>query len=795
MLLVEVLMDLPLKNLYNTYTYAVPANMEADVSFGKRVMVEFGKRKVEAFIVAIRKQDDSPEKSSGIKKIIKVLDPEPLFDIKLYRLARWMAEEYLCPVSIAIKAMLPPLLGKKRGKIIIPLITEQDRSSLTRKLDNRDFWARVWQEGELSLQEANKYLNNEQVQALEEEGLICISGIYSGYRSSSTGYVYQKGDFNFSTDLPVLKKKAPRQAEAMELIQNCSPIDKDVLDKIIPASSIKSLISKGFIKICRKSYIENVENLVLNDEQEKAIASIGRVLSVEESQKILLFGVTGSGKTEVYIRAAEMSIEKGKNVIVLVPEIALTRHLMEAFSRRIKHMTVIHSRMPAGERYNAWKRIQRGEFNLVLGTRLAVFSPLPDLGLIIIDEEQESTYKQEESPRYHACEVARKRAKTEKAHVIMGSATPSVETFYSAMKGQLKLLTLKKRVGEAKMPVTTVQDMRKSGKWTVISKCLEEKIRERLEKQEQTILFVNRRGYSPMTICRHCGSVVMCPHCSVGLTFHHDSNRHICHYCNYQKTSLDTCPSCGSRQLQLIGIGTQRLEEEVKLLFPAARTARLDLDSSKKTGVQKRILAEMKNGEIDILVGTQMVAKGLDFPNVSLVGIVDADSMLNLPDFRAGERCFQLIVQAAGRAGRGSKEGEVVIQTYDPENTVIRMSAHQDYPGFFTEEIKLRHLLNYPPFSKILRVVISSEDEKLVQDGSRNLGVAINEIIDAREETIEVLGPAPCPINKIRKRYRWQLLVKCENMLLLKSIASFLIQQKFDRELRIEVEITPLITM
>lgn len=394
--------------------------------------------------------------------------------------------------------------------------------------------------------------------------------------------------------------------------------------------------------------------------------------------------------------------------------------------------------------------------------------------------------------------MARKRAELERAHIILGSATPSVETFYRALKGHLRLLSLRKRVGEARMPLIKIEDMRKSvrpGKWTAISKYLEEKIHSRLENHEQSILFINRRGYSPMTICSYCGNVALCPHCSVGLTFHHDINKHVCHYCNYQREPAENCPFCGNRQLQQIGVGTQRLEEEVKLLFPMARIARLDLDSSSKTGVQKKILAQMKNGKIDILVGTQMVAKGLDFPNVSLVGIVDADSMLNLPDFRAGERCFQLIVQAAGRAGRGSKAGEVVIQSYDPDNTIIRMSARQDYSGFFSEEIKLRQLLKYPPFSQILRIVLSSEDERLVEDISNALALEINEIIDAREEIIEVLGPAPCPINKIRNRYRWQLLVKCENMLLLKSIGNFIIDKSFDRQVRMEIDIKPLITM
>lgn len=793
---VDVLINLPSRQFDKSYTYLVPESFRNTICFGKRVLVHFGKTRVEGYV--INKQECLEE---GLKKVLKVLDDEPVFNQELLKIAQWMADQYMCPISVVLNAMIPRMLNKKITKSVIPIVDREAFDDLHVKVisvDEEEFFNKLWEDGEISLKESLKYLGRDRLELFEHEGIICVSGTYAGYRDSKAGYVYIKSDFDIEKDMPVLQVRAPRQAEAMHFIIKSGQTDRATFDKLFPSASVKSLLKKGYIQIVKKKNDQLTVRHVLNEEQDRALKLIESAIISETREEFLLYGVTGSGKTEVYLHAAEKVIKKGKNVIVLVPEIALTRHLIDIFSARIENIAVLHSSMPAGERYDEWKRIKNGEVNLVLGTRSAVFAPLPELGLIIIDEEQENTYKQEESPRYHACEVARKRAEFNSAIMILGSATPSLETFFRSAKGETTTLYIKSRVGEAKMPEVIIADMRtasKKGNRNIISGLLQEKLQLNLSRGEQSILFINRRGYSPMTICRECGIIASCPNCSVGMTYHRDINKNVCHYCNYQAAVPSICDKCGSSHIQMIGFGTQKVEEESRILFPDARIVRLDLDSSRKKGIQQSILRRMKQKEIDILIGTQMVAKGLDFPDVSLVGIVDADSMLNLPDFRAGERAFQLIVQAAGRAGRSDLSGEVVIQTYNPDNAIIKMASEQDYISFYCEEIKLRRLLNYPPFTSILRIVVAAELETVALEVSDMMSGYINDIIDAKEDEIIILGPAPCPIYRLRNRYRYQIMIKCENMLLLQSIGRYTLEKFHYKEARIEVDINPVMSL
>ncbi|MEN6349014.1 MAG: primosomal protein N' [Syntrophomonas sp.] len=793
----SVLINLPAKNFDHIYKYRVPEKFEDDIAFGKRVLVELGKRKVEGFITAVEVEDLETEQ---LKPLIRVLDNEPVFDHSLFELAQWIAETRLCAVASVLNAMIPRTLSKKKTIVVIPLV-DFDKS-LNSNDSNiiatyRDFFNQLRERGEMTVKEAKSYLKDQEIDELEEQGLIFITGHYSGYREKKSGYQYKIKDFDMDSQMAALEKRSPRQATAIKIVQSYGGVDCERLDKQFPPSSIKSLIKKGYLERVRKDPELETQVPVLNKEQDKALEAIERAIDSNRREEFLLYGVTGSGKTEVYLRSAQKAIEKGKTVIVLVPEIALTRHLVDIFSGRISDMAVLHSNMAYGERYEEWKRIRRGEVQLVLGTRSAIFAPLSNLGLLIVDEEQEPSYKQEETPRYYAPEVARKRAEMESAVLVLGSATPSLETFHRAVSKETTLLILRERVKDAFMPVVEIENMRNlaRGEKKVISPRLIEKLTACINRGEQSILFINRRGYAPMTLCAKCGAIDSCPICSVGLTYHSDINRNVCHYCNYQKKLTEKCPSCGSMHLIQLGSGTQRVEEEIREIFPSARIERLDLDKSKKKGVQKDILKRMKNREIDILIGTQMVAKGLDFPAVSLVGIIDSDSMLNLPDFRAGERCFQLLVQAAGRAGRANYPGEVLIQSYNPEHPVVQMAAVQDYQGFYRQEIKVRRLLKYPPFSNLLRMLVISDDEKTVQKIAAKLEEQVKEIIDAKEEGIEILGPAPCPIYKIKNRFRWQLLVKCENMLLLNSIGRYIIRRYNYKPARLEVDINPLITM
>jgi len=794
---VTVLINIPVKAADNYYTYHISEELENELAFGKRVLVEWGRRKVEGYII----DDNALPPDVDTKPVLSILDREAVLDPELYQLARWLAESCMCPLTVAINVMIPGKLSKKSGRRVISLLTSESFSVCLQENDNQnqaELLEYLFDHGDISYRKALNYIDAENLKTLEERGLICISGVYTDYRDNREQYFYKLNDFIVERDLDKLKRKAPRQAEIIQLLLEQTAIACKELDKLAPAASIKSLLGKGYIKIERQAETGPTSIPVLNQEQEQVLAAIDKSLHLQEQCEFLLYGVTGSGKTEVYIRAAQQCIARGKKVIVLVPEIALTRHLLEVFRTRIPAMAVMHSRMSPGERYQEWKEIKNGEVDLVMGTRSAIFAPLSDIGLIIIDEEQEYTYKQEQQPRYHAREVARERARRNSAVLLLGSATPAVETFFGSEIGHSQRLDISNRAGDAAMPLVTIEDMRKplkKGQSSIISPLLEEKIHHTLESNEQCILFLNRRGFSPFTICRSCGHTLTCPNCSVGLNYHKDQNHYLCHYCGFNTVIPNTCPACGSRYIQQSGYGTQRVEEEVYRLFHHSRVARLDLDSSSRKGQQGQILEAMKNGEIDLLIGTQMVAKGLDFPGVSLVGILDADAMLALPDFRSGERGFQLLVQAAGRAGRGSVSGEVIIQTYNPDNPIIQMAADQDYRGYYQEEINWRRLLKYPPFSSLLRVVVVSINETLARDVADMIVLYINEITDAQEDHMVILGPAPCPLYRIKNRLRYQLMVKSENMILLNSIGTHIAGKDWHKQVRVEIDLNPLMIM
>jgi len=788
----EVLIDLPLQVQDTIFTYHIPPALTGQVEIGRRVLVPLGRRKVEGLII---EADAAPWPDS--QPLLKVLDEAAVVDHTALSLARWMAEYYCCSLYTAIKVMIPRRLSKKTGRTVIPLVTEGDLNELA-GIEGEpyllEFMLELQESGECSYKKARELLSEDELLKLEDQGLIHCGGSYRGYRAVKHSGHYVIAQFDPLTDGLTLQKRAPRQAEAMALMAAEGRAEKGWLEQRIPADSIKALLAKGFIKLEQKIQETILPAYSLSRDQARVYQAVEMALDGQAMAEYLIYGITGSGKTEVYIRTVESALRRGKSALVLIPEIALTRHLVEIFSERIPDLAVIHSRMTPGERHEAWKDIRSGEVKLVLGTRSAVFAPLSDLGLIIIDEEQEHSYKQQEQPRYHAREVARQRAMQHSAVLLLGSATPSFESFNEALKGRVGLLKMPERVGTAALPEVFIADMRK-GKAGAISDILRDKVSQMLSRGEQTILFQNRRGFSPLTICLDCGHIPGCPHCSVALTYHRDPEREICHYCNYQTRVLTACPECGGHKLQHMGAGTQKVEAEVRELFPQARVARLDLDSSQRKDAQPRILAGMKNGDIDILIGTQMVARGLDFPGVSLVGIMDVDNMLNLPDFRAAERCFQLIVQAAGRAGRRDKGGEVVIQTFNLEHPVVQMAQRQDYESFFREEIRGRQLLNYPPFTHLLRIVLVGEGEDAVRRSAERVGREIFELGDAKEDEFVILGPAPCPLYYIKNRFRYQLIVKCDNILLLSSIGKAILTRGSRSGIKFQVEMDPLTSM
>ncbi len=505
--------------------------------------------------------------------------------------------------------------------------------------------------------------------------------------------------------------------------------------------------------------------LTLTDEQDASLTKITEALTAHDAKAFLLYGITGSGKTEVYIRAIAEAIRLGRQAIVVIPEISLTPQTIERFTRRFDTpIAVLHSRLAKTEKYAYWQRIRSGEISIVIGARSAIFSPLKDPGIIIIDEEHETSYKSSESPRFHTRQIAFYRMKHESMTVLFGSATPSIETYHHASKGEgLTLLTLTKRPEGIELPTVRVIDMRTAKKaelFPAMSEDLVEAVHGALDQGKQAILFLNRKGYSPTVVCSSCGTAERCPHCSVTLTYHKGRRQLLCHYCGYSKHFTDTCAECGASPVRLTGTGTEKVHEEIALLFPKARIGRMDQESTKLRGAYERILGDFARGETNILVGTQMIAKGLHFPDVTLVGVLSADTGIHFPDFRASERTFSLITQVSGRSGRGVSPGEVIVQTYNPEHSAIRFARTHDYLSFYRSEIELREALRYPPFSRLVRLVVRGEDETAVADDAQRIRALCTE---HTYSGVDVLGPVPCPLSKLKKYHRYHLILKADS--------------------------------
>jgi len=790
MLTAEVLINLPSPRFNQAFSYSVPEHLSAQIEFGQRVLVEFNRRLLEAYVIDINEHI-----SGEVKPLLEILDDEPVFDARLYQLALWMADYYLSSVPQVLNTIIPGSMDKKGPVEVMARFTAEDLPEVIhREPQVEELLQELIAQGGLKLPDALKLAGYEELTALAQQGLIGMVQKYTAYRPGKDGYVYELAELKEGLE-EQMQKRAPRQAQAVKYLRENGPTDQVTLEGIIPAASLKTLLKKDYIKLVRKKPEITPGTLNLTPEQNHALQEISIAGQQGSFQEILLYGVTGSGKTEIYLQAAEEMIARGRKVLVLVPEIALTSHLVDIFAARIARLAVIHSAILSSERYQQFKAIKKGEIDLVLGTRSAVFAPLSGMGLIIIDEEQENSYKNEETPRYHAREVARQRGIMEGALLVLGTATPAIETFYQAVSGQMGMLVLENRPGQAQLPEIIIDDRRgeprKDSRFS-LSPLLRGKLTEKIASGEQSIILINRRGYSPVTICRQCGTIFSCPSCSVALNYHQDRRKELCHYCGFEKEISRCCGKCGSKYVQQFGYGTQKVEEEIKNLFPRAQVARLDMDVSQKRGQRQDILDRMKNKSIDILIGTQMVAKGFDFPHVSLVGIIDIDNMLSIPDYRAAERCFQLIVQAAGRAGRALLPEEVVIQTFNGDHEVIKYAARQDYFNFYKHEISSRRILEYPPFKEIMRIVISSSREDQADRKTGILKELIEEIIDATETDLDILGPAPAPYYKIKDRYRYQLLLKADDFWLLNSIGRQILARRNEFNARLELDINPV---
>ncbi len=590
-------------------------------------------------------------------------------------------------------------------------------------------------------------------------------------------------------DLPALPADLLALARWMADTYVCSYID--ALNTVFPTKVLKRKRRKKKEKIFLPAPPPQ-----LTQAQQTALQSVVHALQKDEQTVILLHGVTGSGKTEVYLQAIQAAVDAGGQAIMLVPEIALTPQMETRVVTRFGgRVAVLHSRLSDGERSEAWRRMRDGEADIALGARSAVFAPFNRIGLIILDEEHEFSYKQEDNPKYHTRGVAIQRARDHGAVVLLGSATPSVESYYHAQQKHYALLTLPQRIEQRLLPEIAVVDMREELKRknrTVFSTALREAIAERLRRGQQSIILINRRGFSTFVLCRDCGLVLRCPHCSVSLTYHATDHTLRCHYCLYRCPAPDVCPACQSRHIRYFGAGTQKVEEELGKSFPAARILRMDTDTTSRKNSHQEILGKFERGEADILLGTQMIAKGLDYPNVTLVGIISADMALNLPDFRAGERTFQLLTQAAGRAGRGEVPGLVIIQTYNPDNYSIQAVKEQNYADFYRQEIAVRHELRYPPFHHLIKIVVSGEDEREVIQRMQNIMERAKQNAEKGLISLELLGPAPAPLGRIKSLFRWQLFLKGPDRKLLHTVLTDTIDESAFGSGGLSIDVDPI---
>ena len=725
----EVIINSDAIEIDRPFTYKVKEELLDIIEVGHRVKVPFGVKNKPTEAFVLGLKCEGIENVKKIKYISSILDDIPILTRDDLRLIDFLRENYLCKYIDAIRTIIP--------------------SGLSKGIKNKKKTVIVF----------NKELD----------------GMF-------------KDKDNYVKIVNLIKEKNGELTKS-EIINDYS----------LSSYSLNKLIENGYLltedrvvyRYNTRSYIEESKN-VLNDEQKNAF---NKILN-SDKKGFLLKGVTGSGKTEVYMNLVGETLKEGKSAIVLVPEISLTPQMIERFKGRFgKNVALFHSKLSQGERFDEWYRIKKGEARLVVGARSAIFLPLDNLGIIIIDEEHENTYKSEQNPKYSTKEVAKFLSEIKGCKYILGSATPSIETYYEALNGKLELVEIKNRVSNRPLPQMEIVDMReelKSRNLSLLSRSLYNEMKDALERKEQIILFLNRRGFSSFVSCRSCGYVFKCPECDLSMTYHKNGYL-ICHYCGRAQREQKVCPECGSKYVKFFGAGTQRVEEEVKKYFPKARVMRMDVDTTRSKDSHENIYNAFKSGEGDILIGTQMVSKGLDFKNVTLVGVLAADISLNIPDYRSSERTYQIITQVAGRAGRGEKKGKVVIQTYTPNSLSLQYAIENNYNDLYNEEIKVRKIMNYPPFSTIFLINSISKDEGKLKEFMNKVGESLRKLLDSRED-IQILGPVPCIITKLKDNYRWQIIIKgnLDNKLKLKiKDILYELNKSVYNEIRISMDINP----
>jgi len=805
--IVEVAVGLP---VFKTFHYRIPEKMKESLRVGMRVLVPFKGRKVTGFSIDLF--DQPPEGvEEKLREVERLLDEAPLIDPQMFHFYRWISDYYLYPLGEVIKTGLPPGLHLK-SELILSL-TQEGKERLNQgglEPVQEKVLKEIERCGKISLKKTLKHFPQEvskpQLISWKRKGLLNIDAGIEGKEVKPK--IEKVVQYQGAEPHPLLPKK---QAEILKWVKERGEIFYSELNKRFksPSKSVQSLQTKGLLSLSKREICRDLSSRPElkpypkpepTSDQEGVLGEILKGIHSKRFSPFLLYGVTGSGKTEIYLRAIEEVLAQGREAIILVPEISLTPQLLSRFKDRFgETLALLHSGLGKGERYDQWRRIWKGEVKIAMGARSAIFAPFKNVGIIIVDEEHDPSYKQEEKFKYHARDVAVVRAKQVEATLLLGSATPSLESFYNAEKGKFHLLNLPERIEGKPLPRVEVVDIKKEG-GGLFSDKVRAALQKNIEEKKQSLLFLNRRGFANFLLCPDCGHTFKCPNCSVTLTYHLRDRSLQCHYCDYRIRAPGDCPKCEGHRLQGMGIGTERLEQEIRSLFPGAQVGRMDRDTTLRRRSHLQILKGLESGTIDILVGTQMIVKGHDFPNVTFVGVVSADTSLHFPDFRSSERTFQLLTQVAGRAGRGKIFGEVVIQTFNPDHYSILRAKDHDYIGFYQEEIPYRRALDYPPFSRFINFRLVGNSETRTKGMAAEMGrVGQSLLKKGYGKGIEILGPSTAPFAKMRGKFRWQMLAKGKSPQLLhqfaRELASRMEIQIKGRGVNLDIDVDPVFVL
>lgn len=802
----KVIVDVPTMQTDQPFTYLVPENLNEQLAVGMRVEVPFGNgnRHVQGFVLAIEPMAATvlDETNVQLKELVAVLDLKPVLNTEMLALADYMKEKTFAFKITCLQTMLPSVMRADYQKYIY--LTDE----LSEELQDQLFYGLE----EISWDQAQERGLLPQLMALRKQQKVDIRyEVTTRNKVKMVRFIQAAKEFEQLEEIRLgLRKGAKKKEQLLYYLQRLGTEKvtavKEMKELGFSTALLNEAAKNGWLTFIEKEAyrdpfanqtFEKTTALSLNAEQQVAVETILQSVQEQQSQTYLLEGITGSGKTEVYLQVIAEVLNQGKTAIMLVPEISLTPQMVQRFKSRFgEHVAVMHSGLSQGEKYDEWRKIERGEAEVVVGARSAIFAPIENIGVIIIDEEHEASYKQEETPRYHARDLAIWRSEYHHCPVVLGSATPSLESRARAQKNVYQRSRLTQRANQAAtLPTIDVVDMRQeveNGNVSSFSMSLQEKLQERLEKNEQSVLLLNRRGYSSFVMCRDCGYVLPCPNCDISLTLHMDSKTMKCHYCGHEERIPYRCPNCGQDKIRYYGTGTQKVEEELQTLLPDSRILRMDVDTTRRKGAHEKILRTFGEGQADILLGTQMIAKGLDFPNVTLVGVLNADTALNLPDFRSSERTFQLLTQVSGRAGRAEKPGEVIIQSFNPEHYAIQLAKAQDYEDFYTKEMYIRHRGDYPPYYFTVQITASHPEEN---EAAKQMFQIATKLKQGLSPQAILLGPTPNAIMRVNNRYFYQVIIKYKQEPMLQPLLKEILtdtQRATARGLKLSIDAEPM---